>query len=139
MFSSVKTKANPNFAVKLAGRSNHSFLLSIWWITFSNTCTLNTWYMGCIIELDWLCKHMKNIRSSQPSILDLNWIKHSFSLWASLKNGFPDIIFQKEKVHFQANEKIRFKNIYQGVSKLKKKWKTIEKLVLESLNTCRRF
>ena len=31
---SVKTKANPNFAVKLAERSNHSFLLYIWWITF---------------------------------------------------------------------------------------------------------
>ena len=27
-FSSVKTKTNPNFAVKLAGRSRHSFLLS---------------------------------------------------------------------------------------------------------------
>ena len=26
---SVKTKANPNFAVKLAERSNHSFLLYI--------------------------------------------------------------------------------------------------------------
>ena len=33
-FSSVKTKSNPVFAVKLAGRNNHSFLLSIWWITF---------------------------------------------------------------------------------------------------------
>ena len=28
-FSSVKTETNPNFAVNLAGRSNHSFLLSI--------------------------------------------------------------------------------------------------------------
>ena len=28
-FSSVKTKANQYFAVKLAERSNHSFLLSI--------------------------------------------------------------------------------------------------------------
>ena len=33
-FSSVKIKTNPNFAAKLAERSNHSFLLSIWWITF---------------------------------------------------------------------------------------------------------
>ena len=33
-FSSVKTKTNPNFAVRLAERSNDSFSLSIWWITF---------------------------------------------------------------------------------------------------------
>ena len=32
-FSSVKTKTNPNFAVKLARRSNHSFLLFTWRIT----------------------------------------------------------------------------------------------------------
>ena len=32
--SSFKTKTNPNFAVKPAERSNHSFLLSTWWITF---------------------------------------------------------------------------------------------------------
>ena len=81
--------------------------------------------MGCIIELNWLCRHIKNIRSSEPAILVLNWIKHSFSLWVSLKNS--------------TTEKIRFKNIYQGVSKLKKKWNTIEKLTLESLNTCLRF
>ena len=33
-FSSVKTKGNPNFAVKLAEKSKHPFLLSIWWIAF---------------------------------------------------------------------------------------------------------
>ena len=33
-FSSVKTKTNPSFAVKPAEGSNHSFLLSVWWITF---------------------------------------------------------------------------------------------------------
>ena len=33
-FSSAKTKTNPTFAVKLAERSNHPFLPSIWWITF---------------------------------------------------------------------------------------------------------
>ena len=32
--SSVKIKTNSNFAVKLAERSNHLFLLSIWWISF---------------------------------------------------------------------------------------------------------
>ena len=38
----------------------------------------------CIIELNWLCKHIKKVRSSEPTII-LNWIKHSFSLWVSLK------------------------------------------------------
>ena len=38
-FSSVNTKASPNFAVKPAERSNYSLLLSIWWITFFITCT----------------------------------------------------------------------------------------------------
>ena len=32
--SSAKTKANPNFSVKPVERNNHSFLLSIWWVTF---------------------------------------------------------------------------------------------------------
>ena len=41
--------------------------------------------MACIIELIWLCKHMKKVRSSQPAILVPNWIKHSFSLRVSLK------------------------------------------------------
>ena len=33
-FSNVKTKTNSNFAAKVTERSNHSFLLSIWWFTF---------------------------------------------------------------------------------------------------------
>ena len=33
-FSSVTTKTNSNFAVKLPERRNHSFLLSVWWITY---------------------------------------------------------------------------------------------------------
>ena len=28
------------------------------------------------IELNWLCKQIKKIRSSQPAILVLNWVKH---------------------------------------------------------------
>ena len=35
--------------------------------------------------LDWFCKHIEKVRNSQPAILVLNWIKHSFSLWVSLK------------------------------------------------------
>ena len=31
--------------------------------------------MECI-ERNWLCKHIKKIRSSQPAIPVLNWVKH---------------------------------------------------------------
>ena len=31
--------------------------------------------MECI-ELNWLCKHIKKIKSSQPAIPVLNWVKH---------------------------------------------------------------
>ena len=66
-------KTNLNFAVKLAGRSNHSFLLSIWWTRFSNICTfkhvlqtsLLIRVMECIIELNWLRKHIKS--QKQPT------------------------------------------------------------------------
>ena len=41
---------------------NHSFLLSIIDESrFSDVCTIME-----LKELDWLCKHMNNIRSSQP-------------------------------------------------------------------------
>ena len=82
-FSSGKTKTNPNFAVKLAERSNHSFLLSIWWIRFFKHLCSVIRVMECI-ELHWLCKHMKQVRSSQAAIVVLNWAKHGFSLWVSL-------------------------------------------------------
>ena len=43
-FSSVKTKTNSNFVVKLAERRKHSFLLSIWWwIAFLLKSLFNTW------------------------------------------------------------------------------------------------
>ena len=37
------------------------------------------------IELNWLCKHLKKIRSIQATILVLNWAKQSLFLWVSLK------------------------------------------------------
>ena len=64
-FFSVKTKINPNFAVNLLVTvylMNHIFQTSVL-------------IMECI-ELNWLCKHMKRIRSSQPAIRVLNWMKH---------------------------------------------------------------
>ena len=48
------------------------FLLSIWYEShFSNTVLI----MECI-ELNWLCEHIKKIRSSQPTFLVLNWLNH---------------------------------------------------------------
>ena len=38
------------------------------------------------IELNWLCRNMKKVTSSQVAILVLNWIKHNFSLGLSLKS-----------------------------------------------------
>ena len=81
--SCFKTKSNPNFAVRLAERSNHSFLLSIWWITFFK-------YLCSLVHDNGifrpLCKHIKKIRSSQAAILVLNWLKNSSSFWVSLTN-----------------------------------------------------
>ena len=37
------------------------------------------------IELTQLCKDRKRMRTSQTAILVLNWVKHSFCLWISLK------------------------------------------------------
>ena len=31
-----------------------------------------------IDELNWLCKHIEKVRSSQPGILVLNWVKQYF-------------------------------------------------------------
>ena len=50
----------------------------------SNICTL--WYVIMEFEeLNWICKHMKKVRSSQAAILLLNWVKPHLSLWVSLR------------------------------------------------------
>ena len=84
---------NSNFAVKLAERSNRPFLISIWWIYFSNICTF--WYKTMEwIELNWLRRHLEKVRFSQASISvnfsTMNLVKHSFSLWVSL-NSYESI------------------------------------------------
>ena len=86
-FSSVKAKTNSNFVVKLAKRSNHSFLLPIKWIAFFKHLYFQYVIMEWL-ELNCLCKHMKKVRSDQTAILVLNWVKYSFSLWLSLKKTF---------------------------------------------------
>ena len=59
-------KANTNFAVKLAERSNHSFLLSIWWITFFKHLHFFHLYHFLIRVMEF------TVRSSQAAILVLN-------------------------------------------------------------------
>ena len=39
------------------------------------------------LELNWLCKHIKRIRSSQPAIPVLNWVKHE-SFPESIVKGY---------------------------------------------------
>ena len=78
MFSNVKTKINSSFAVKVTERSNHSFLLSTWWITFFRHLYDNR------IKSTWLCKHMKNVRSSRPCISMNICTESSSSKWVSL-------------------------------------------------------
>ena len=56
--------------------SNHSLLLFIWWTRFSDICTILE-----LKELNWLCKHMENVRTDQPCIwmiFVLNSVKHKF-------------------------------------------------------------
>ena len=71
--------------IKLAGRSNHSFLQPFWWITFfKHICALNS-VMECIIELNWLWKHIKKVRTSQPGILVLNCSSYIY-IYIYIKN-----------------------------------------------------
>ena len=42
--------------------------------------------MECL-ELNWLYKHIKKVRSSQAAIFVLNWVKQSFSLCVALRSN----------------------------------------------------
>ena len=69
VFSCIKTKTN--FCHKPcwnAERSNHSFLPN-WWITFFKHLiySLIMWQL----EINWLCKHRKKVRSS-PACISIN-------------------------------------------------------------------
>ena len=74
-FSNVKAKTNSSFVGKVTERSNYSFLL-FGESRFSDICTILE-----LKEPNWLCKHMKNVRSSQTCIsmnLVLTSVKHKF-------------------------------------------------------------
>ena len=79
MFSNVKTKTNSSFAVEVTERSNHSFLMSTWWIMFFRHL-----YDNRIKDFNWLCKHMKNVRSRQPCISMIFCAESGTSMWVSL-------------------------------------------------------
>ena len=88
-FSNVKAKTNLSFEVKVTERSNHSFLLSI--CLFNESRFSDIYTIMELKELNWLCKHMKNVRSSQPCI-SMNFstefskaIQQSSSMWVSFK------------------------------------------------------
>lgn len=57
------------------------------------TCVFLTRVIECIIELYWLCRYIKRVRSRQPAILVLYWIEQRtvFFLWVSLKGLFEKI------------------------------------------------
>ena len=76
------------------------------------------------IELNWLCKHIKKIRSSQPATLVLNWVKHQ-SFPVSIVKSFQilfDVYYYPHQNKFQIH-KFNFtliQNIFK-VSHLKQK------------------
>ena len=74
--SIVKTKTNSRFPIKVTERCNHLFYCLFDASRFSDICTIKE-----LKELNWLRKHMKIVRSSQPSISKnfvLNSAKHKF-------------------------------------------------------------
>ena len=67
-------KQKPTQVLKVTERSNHSFDES----RFSDSCTITE-----LKELNLLCKHMKNVRSSQPCI-SMNFVLNSAKLEFSM-------------------------------------------------------
>ena len=58
------------------------------------------------IELNWLYKHTKKVRSSEATIPILNWVKHSFFLWLSLMIMWITItlsVFSIDLVYFASS------------------------------------
>ena len=60
----VKTKTYPNFAVRLAESSNHSFLQSN-----ESHFYISKYVITECTAFNWSCKHMKKVRTSQAVIL----------------------------------------------------------------------
>ena len=63
-------------------------------LTFCKRWSFIWQYFFPLSILNWYCKHMKNVRSSQPAFLELNWVKHSFSLCVSLTQESTLVLYE---------------------------------------------
>ena len=72
------------FCLKTCQKGQPS-IFTIWWITFFTVLIME------FIELNWLYKHIKKIRSSQPAIPALNWVKYQ---------SLPVSIVKRAAFHF---------------------------------------
>ena len=81
---------------------------------FSNVCALLYLIIECI-ELNWLCKYMKKVRSSQAAILVLNWVKTQFFPMSivnlNMKNSMVILFFLVRKYPFCVNSIQKFKRV----------------------------
>ena len=68
-------KNQPKFCRKICWKEQ-PFIFTVYLTNhiFPTSVFLNV-IIQCIIEINWLFKHLKKVRSSQPAILVLNWIK----------------------------------------------------------------
>ena len=69
----LRQKPNQDSPQKLLKEATIHFYYILDEARFSDICTI----MG-LKELDWLCKHMKNVRSSQSGISMNFFAKHKF-------------------------------------------------------------
>ena len=89
--------------------------------------------MECIIELNSLCKHIKQVRSSQPTILYTKLKKAQFFL-VSIVNGIYSHheISEESKAHIEASQNVLSKKgfIKEGKERIR------EKLFVKKKKTC---
>ena len=106
------------------------------------------------IELNWLCKYIKKIRSSQAAILVLNWVKQFFSVsivkglnflghqfFANFRNWFEFVKFKSRK--FWKGKKRRLWNKFfvagpctSNHLHMRRITDTLFKSILSKTNTC---
>ena len=56
--------------------------------------------MECI-ELSWLCKHMKEVRSSQAAVLVLNWVKQFFPANIVKRTENEIVCFLRKELYYE--------------------------------------
>ena len=111
----------------------------IWWTRFSDICTIIE-----LKELNWLCKHTKNVKSSQPCIqwiFVLNQVKHKFfhvsivnrlykQEFAGVSKEASPIVYPRTSASNILNRS--GKSICQLVQKLGEKKKNIKRYTLQT-------